>query len=109
MSLNSKVEEKQKSTLDREREKLGQLKQCVAIAASSPEGLVAFRHIMTMCGYNKSIVSGNPATGDIYDRGTLYNAARENIWKELRQLIPIKARKKIEYEQTIYLEGEGND
>ncbi len=106
MSLNSKVEEKQKKVLDEEVRKLGQVTKCVAIAASSPEGLVAFRHLMNMCGYNKSVVCGNPATGDVHDRGTLYNAARENIWKELRQFIPIKARKKIEYEQTIYLEGE---
>jgi len=106
MSIESKVKEKQEAQNEASSKKLAQLVQCVATASSTPEGIIAFRQIMNMCGYNKSAVTGNPQSGDINLNGTLYNAARENLWKELRQLIPIKARKKIEYENTIFAEEE---
>ena len=82
---------------------MAQLTQCVAVAASSPEGIIAFRQIMHMCGYNRSALVGNPQTG-ISSEGTIYNVGRENIWKELRQLLPAKARKSIENEKTNYTE-----
>ena len=106
MNRNLEIEKKQKELNEANAKKIGQLTQCVAIASSTPEGIIAFRQIMSMCGYNKSAVTGNPQSGDINLNGTLYNAARENLWKELRQLIPVKARKKIEYENTIFTEEE---
>ncbi len=105
MSLSSESKEKQKAQNEANAKRMAQLMQCVAVAASSPEGIIAFRQIMHMCSYNKNVVVGTVETG-IDGVGTVYNAARENIWKELRQLIPIKARKKIEYEKTIYTEDE---
>ena len=58
MNRNLEIEEKQKVQNEANAKKLGQLTQCVAIASSSPEGIIAFRQIMNMCGYNKSVVSG---------------------------------------------------
>ncbi len=104
MNRNLEIEKKQKEQQEANAKRMGQLVQCVSIASSTPEGIITFRQVMHMCGYNKSAVTGNPESGDINLNGTLYNAARENIWKELRQLIPIKARKKIEYEKTIFTE-----
>ncbi len=83
---------------------MAQLTQCVAVAASSPEGIITFRQIMHMCGYNKSSLVGNHKTGAISSEGTIYNVGRENIWKELRQLLPAKARKSIENEKTKFME-----
>ncbi len=104
MSLDSVASEKQEKALKVEANKMAQLKKCTEIASSTPEGIIAFRQLMCMCGYNKSAVCGNPQSGDINLNSTLYNAARENLWNEFRQLIPVKARKKIEYEKTVYLE-----
>ncbi len=105
MSQNSKLKEEEKKAEQLiVAKKVGQLRQCVAISASSSEGIISFRQIMNMCGYNKSAVVANPQTGDINLVGTLYNTARENLWKELRQLIPPKALKKIEFEKTIFTE-----
>ncbi len=108
MSLDLKAEEKQKAAQDEEQKKFKQIAKCVAIATSTPEGIIAFRQLMNTCGYNQSAVTCTPQ-GDINLNGTLYNAARENIWKEFRHLVPVKTRKKIEYEKTIYLEGEENE
>lgn len=106
MSLNSEVKEKQEAANEAAARKLGQLVQCVSIAASTPEGIIAFRHIMNMCSYNKNALVGNPKIGTVSGEGTIYNVGRENLWKELRQLVPIKARQKIEYEKTIFTEDE---
>ena len=105
MSQNSKVkEEKQEKANLEAGKRIAQLTQCIAISSSSPEGIIAYRQVMNMCGYNKSAVTANPQTGDINLNGTLYNTARENLWKELRQLIPIKTLKKIEFEKTVFTE-----
>ncbi len=99
------VEDKQQAALKVQQEQLKQLGECVAIASATPEGIVAFRQLMNMCGYNLSSMVIHPQTGIVNTEGTIYNVGRENIWKEIRQLIPVKTRKKIEYEKTIYLEG----
>ncbi len=109
MSLSSEAsKEKQKQQEEQNKQaakNMAQLMRCVAVAASSPEGVVAFRQIMNMCSYNKNVVVGTAESG-IDGVGTVYNAGRENIWKELRQLIPNKTRKIIEYEKTIFSEDE---
>ncbi len=103
---SKEAEEKQKAAMAVEQKKMAELIQCVGVASSTPEGIIAFRQLMSMCGYNLSAVAANPQTGEINVEGTIYNTARENIWKEFRQLIPVKARKKIEYEKTIFTGGE---
>ncbi len=103
---DKEIKANQQKVLEAEQKKMGQLVQCVGVAASTPEGIIAFRQLMCMCGYNLSCVVGDAKIG-IDVNGTLYNAARENIWKEFRQLIPVKARKKIEYEKTVYTDEGG--
>ncbi len=104
---SKEAEEKQKAALAIEQKKMAELVQCAAVASSSPEGIITFRQLMIMCGYNMSAVAANPKTGEINVEGTIYNTARENIWKEFRQLIPVKTRKKIEYEKTVFTEEGG--
>ena len=101
--LDEKVKAKQDAVLKAQQKQMAQLVQCVSIASSSPEGIIAFRQIMLMCDYNKSVLALNPQTGRVNTEGTIYNVGRENLWKELRQLIPVKTRKKIEYEKTVFL------
>jgi hypothetical protein len=105
MSQNS---DKQKEVLEKQQKNFNQLKRCVEIASSTPEGIIAFRQLLNMCGYNKSVVVVNPQQGGIDTVGSVYNAARENIWKEFRQLIPARTLKKIEFEKTHYLEEEND-
>ncbi len=104
-SSESKTEKKQKAVLNAEQEKMKQLIECIGIASATPEGVIAFRQLMHMCAYNQSVVVVHPQTHKLDTVGSIYNAARENIWKEFRQLIPVKTRKKIEYEKTIFVEG----
>ena len=60
-------------------------------------GIIIIRHLMDLCGYQKVSVVGNPATGDIQDRGTLYNEARRNLYLEIRRLIPLRYLRQIEH------------
>ncbi len=105
MKRNSEAEVKQKIILANAAKGL---KKCIAIATSSPEGIIFARHIFGMCGYDKHSVTMNPETQELNTQATIYNEARRNLWLELRNLIPVKARKKIEYERTKFLEVEND-
>ncbi len=75
------------------------LKRDFEVVAASPEGLNVMKYIFNLSGYSKVLIVGNPTTGDVHDRGTLYNNARRAIWLELRSFIPTRILKKIEYEK----------
>ena len=74
-----------------------QLKDIFSEVCATAEGILAFRYVMEICGYQQVSITGDPATGDIQDRGTLYNEARRNVYLELRKIIPNQFLKKIEF------------
>ncbi len=76
------------------------LKRDFAIATSTPEGQNFARYILELCGFFQSDVIMNPETREINEKSTLYNCMRSNLWLEIRQLIPAKTLKKIEFEKT---------
>lgn len=67
----------------------------------SPEGMRALEYIMVLSGYGKTNVGANPSLGMDVKDGTLYNAARESIYLELRGLISPKILKKVEFGDLI--------
>lgn len=75
------------------------LRQAYARVAKSADGILVFRDLMDRSGYRKSSIVGNPHTGEIQDRGTLYNEARRVFYLETRAMIPPKTRAVIEQEQ----------
>ncbi len=101
MKRNSEADIKAKLKIANE---LKGLRKCIAVGASSAEGIIMLRHIFGMCGYDKFSVTMNPQSQELNTEATIYNEARRNIWLEFRNLIPVKARKKIEYEKTKFLE-----
>ncbi len=103
MKRNSEAEVKKKIKIANE---VKGLRKCIAVATSSAEGIIFARHIFRMCGYDKHSVTMNPESQELNTQATIYNEARRNIWLEIRNLIPVKARKKIEYERTKFLEVE---
>ncbi len=88
--------EEQKELADK---RLALLKRDLAIAVATPEGLNLMRWIFDLSGYSKILITGNTQTGEILDRGTLYNNARRSMWLEIRQLLPRRVLQKIEYEK----------
>jgi len=92
-----------KSSPDRaEREEKRQarvkkLRENFSIAYATPEGKRTLRHIMNLCGYQASIVGANPELGMDIEQGTLYNAARRNVYIEIRALVPSSILKEIEF------------
>lgn len=98
-SLRKKLIEKKEIQKELAAKKTKLLKRDAGIATASPEGLNFMKYIFGLTGYSKILIVGNPATGDIHDRGTLYNNARRSLWLEIRQLIPRRTLKKIEYEE----------
>jgi len=101
MKRNSEAENKKKIKLENE---LRGLRKCISVASSNAEGIIMLRHIFGMCGYDKHSITMNPESQELNTQATIYNEARRNVWLEFRNLIPVKARKKIEYEKTKFLE-----
>lgn len=86
-----------------EQEKvLNVLKRAFTHVANNPDGIIVLRHIMEQSGWDTDLVVGDPTTGDIHDRGTLFNVARRITYRHIRKLIPVRALKRIEFEKTIF-------
>ncbi len=97
--IKNKIESKRAEQKELATKRLTLLKRDLEIATASPEGLNLMRWIFDLSGYSKILIAGNIQTGEILDRGTLYNNARRSIWLEIRQLIPKRILRKIEYEK----------
>lgn len=78
--------------------RLKDLRIDMAYTFATPEGRRVLKWLLNECGFHKSCVGGNPTLGMDVKDGTLYNAARESIYLELRQLIPSETLKLVEYE-----------
>lgn len=88
--------EKKQALIEKQELAQKKLKEAFIETAGSPYGKLVLRWLMQECGFKAVSIVGNPQTGDIQDRGTLYNEARRNIWITMRQRIPTKLRNKIE-------------
>ncbi len=97
------IRDRQKAKLEVRKElaekQIKLLKRDIEIATASPEGLNLMKWIFDLTGYSKINIVGNPTTGDILGKGTFYNVVRRSLWLEMRQLIPVRTLKKIEYEK----------
>lgn len=78
--------------------KLKHLKDDLAIVFSTQEGRRVLRYLMTEAGFQRNAVGGNPALGMDVAFGTIYNCGRESLYLELRQLIPARILKLVEFE-----------
>lgn len=101
MINGAKKKADEKKRIEQERV-LNVLKRSFTHVANSPDGIIVLRHIMEQSGWDTDLIVGDPTTGDIHDRGTLFNVARRSLYKHMRNLIPVRALKRIEYEKTIY-------
>ncbi len=97
--IENKIKSKREEQRDLAIQRVRLLKRDLEIATASPEGLNLMRFIFNLSGYSKILITGNTQTGEILDRGTLYNNARRSIWLEIRQLLPKRILQKIEYEK----------
>lgn len=86
--------EKMKAEGEAARKKLA---QDMGQTFATPEGLRVLAFLANLCGYQKTCVGANPMLGMDVKDGTLYNAAREGVYKELRQYIPRYILKKAEF------------
>lgn len=89
--------DKEKASKQRDAQ-FKQVEEEFAIAFGTPEGQRALKHIASLCGYNKSVVGGNPALGMDITQGTFYNATRLGVYLEIRSLLPTRILKQIEHE-----------
>ncbi len=89
--------DREKQTKEFER-RAKQLRFDFAITFSTAEGRRVLKWIIEQSGYGKSNIGGNPGLGMDVLQGTLYNASRESLYLEMRQLIPAEILKQCEYE-----------
>ncbi len=98
-AIENRIKSKRAEQKELTNKKLKVLKRDLELATASPEGLNLMKWIFNLTGYSKILIVGNPQSGDIHDRGTLYNNARRSIWLEIRQMLPKRILKKIEFEK----------
>lgn len=91
--------DRDKQTKEFER-RAKQLRFDFAITFGTPEGRRVLKWIIEQSGYQKSNIGGNPALGMDVLQGTLYNASRQAMYLEMRQLIPHEILKQCEYENV---------
>lgn len=87
--------DEQKKSLEK---KIKNLKLDMAYVFGSKEGQRVLKHIFLSSGFGESNIAGNAQMGlDIKD-GTFYNAARQQLYLELRKLIPHSILKQVEFD-----------
>lgn len=84
--------------------KLRNLRLDMAATFSSLEGRRVLRHIFLASGFGESNIGGNAQLGMDVLQGTLYNAARQNLYLELRKFIPHNILKVVEFDNLEELE-----
>jgi hypothetical protein len=77
-----------------------QLRQDLRQTFSSTHGKRALRFLLEICGFHNVSIVGNPQTGDVHDRGTLYNEARRNVYLELRAYLSNEILRDVEFYQS---------
>lgn len=87
---------KQKANEARDKKQL-RLIRCMNVVFASEEGLVVLRHLVEICGYEKSDIVGNAQTGEVLDKSTFYNMVRRGLYVELRKFLRSDILKKAEY------------
>lgn len=100
IASDARLSEQQKANKQNEIEKkqreVALLRKDLNETFATPAGKRALRYLMDLCGYQRSAVVADPATGDPLPNGTLYNSARVNVYLALRKnlhrdiLIPVE-------------------
>ena len=97
MTLVEERAKKKKVQDDARAKRDKELRNAFIIVCTKAEGILVMRHLMQTCGYEKSDTTMDPATGEINPLASIYNQSRRNVYVELRRLIPVKFRTKIEH------------
>lgn len=82
----------------RAKVELANLKQDFDATFGTGHGQRVLRHIMTICGYDKSSVVGDQF-GNPLAEGTIYNAAQQNIYRAIRRLVRHEILIPVEHER----------
>lgn len=88
-----------------QQERRAQLRSAAAIVAKTAEGQMLLAHLaQTVCGYNRSksarrfdrAADGSLLLVDVSPHAAIHNAAREDVWLEMRTLFEKNQLNKIE-------------
>jgi hypothetical protein len=74
-----------------------QLAEDMRVTFNTPSGRRVLRYFMSICGYKRQKVGGNPAMGLDILHGTFYNAVREQVILEFIEVIPDAILKDVEF------------
>jgi hypothetical protein len=93
------IKEKEKARLTRA------FRECFA----SESGMIVLKWIMTQCCYQISEVSANPATGEINEKASLYNAIRRTLYIRIRKFLHRDILTQVEMDSEGGLVGSAED
>lgn len=71
----------------RNAKKSARIKKDISETFATASGRNTLRFIMDICGYQKSSITADPNTGEIFMDGTLHNEARRNLYLVLRSYV----------------------
>lgn len=98
MIKTPKEKEEARKKLAEQHKKLFEFHRTNFIAvAATEEGLDLFRYIMSICNFQKYNITIDPQTGEVNRETSLYREARRSVYLDIRQYIPAKFLKKIEF------------
>lgn len=86
----------QQEKLKKARERADAIRRDFEVCFSTPEGKSVLRWLIAECGYHESSVAGNLQMNLSVLEGTLYNAARRNVYGKLRQQLPARILRDVE-------------
>lgn len=89
--------EEQKSIEEQREESLKRIRIVFADVFNNPNGISALRVIKSICGYDDNFMVFNPQTREINEKSVIYNAARREIYRELRQFLPKSVLEQVDY------------
>ena len=73
---------------EQQQEKLKALQRDFEVTFATPEGKNVLKHIMQLCGYQRTSVIGNSQIGLSVLEGTLHNEAQRSVYLKIRQHLP---------------------
>ena len=94
----SKELEKKSLEASKAREKeLVKVKRAFNKCLRGPSGVIVVKHLQDLCGWNVSPLTSNPQTFDLHPYAVINNAARQNVFRALKELVPPEVMMKVDY------------
>jgi len=85
---------------DRKAREIALLRKDLDDTFGTAHGRRVLRYLKDICGYQKSSVVADPQNGDPLGSGTIYNAARQNVYLTIRKYVNREIKIAVEIDES---------